>query len=151
MILVLRLGFAPDGKSRKMEFATAVKAKPLKLKEASQVLTRLNVPILDELVLAEVFAVGEAASSSTTPHAKLAAVNEDFIKLGEEESDDDEEKEEKEEAEQREAQERLARSMNKMTLAERRKKKSSTTSDDARAFLGDIYEYLGLVHNAATR
>jgi hypothetical protein len=162
------------GKTKKMEFARAVQAKPLKLKEANQLVKDLSVPVVDEALLADLFAPPGAQKREahkpqpkpTTKGKEKAETDEHFIKIKVEEDDDDDSDEEEENDDDSEDEADRASSRKQMAQIEKvmmkmqlknaargtgaKRKKPSQTSDEARAFLHDVYEYLGLIAINAT-
>lgn len=98
------------------------------LKKTSSWLKDINVPVLDEATLASLFGGGHSAWSAKDKQG-----------MGKDALDGDKKLR------------RLGIAMEQMELSggRRKGKKSSTTSDEARTFLHDVYEYLGLISNAA--
>jgi hypothetical protein len=146
-----------------MEFARAVKAKPLAFKEASRLLKDLNVPIIDEDLLAGLFATGAAAEARSAdkpkPKPKPAkgkekakekmGDNDDVMQIKIEVDDDDDEDsgedDDDDDGSKRKEMDKIEKVMKKMQLQgpKGKKNKPSQTSDEARAFLHDMFEYLG--------
>jgi len=118
-----------DGKTKEVEFPSGAQSKLLKLNEASRLVKDIRVPILDGSVLHSLFTTGSAEQRTA------------------------QEKEKKEDEIKKEIQEMESQvqKMQLSTVKRKKGKKSAATSDEARAFLWDLFEYLGLVANSALR